>query len=147
MSRAFVKDDDDRPERPPARPVSDRPNRVTPAGLAQLRDALARARATGDERNVEYYEGRIASAEIVDARAGDPNVVAFGRTVVVRDVGGGASIRLRIVGEDEADPVRGAIAWISPYAQALLGRRIGDRAIVQRPAGAATVVVEAIERE
>ena len=140
MSRAFVKDDDDRPEQPPSRPVSDRSNYVTPAGLALLKDALTQSRATHDRRNVEYYVERIATAEVVDASADEPGVVAFGSTVVVREESG-ATIRLRIVGEDEADPAGGAIAWVSPYAQALLGRRSGDRVVVQRPAGPATVVI------
>ncbi len=148
MSRGFVKDDDDRPERPPARPVSDRPNYVTSHGLALLREAAERARADGDKRNAEYYEERVGSAEIVDPRsAGERGAVAFGRTVVGRDERSGTPIRLRIVGEDEADPAHGTISWISPYASALLGHRSGDRVVVQRPAGPAVVVIEAVEIE
>jgi transcription elongation GreA/GreB family factor len=142
VSRAFVKDDDDRPARPPARPVSDRPNYVTARGLGLLQTALAQARAAQDQRNVEYYEDRIATAEVVDPGTGEPGVVAFGASVVVREEGGGV-VRLRIVGEDEADPIHGTVAWISPYAQALLGRRVGERVVVARPSGPAAVVVEA----
>ena len=146
MSRAFVKDDDDRPEKPPPRPVGERPNYVTPGGLALLHAALARARAEADVRNVEYYEERIGSAEVVESKVGAPGVVAFGSTVVSREVGGrAAEVRLRIVGEDEADPKHGTISWISPYAQALLGHRVGDRVVVQRPTGPATVTIEAVE--
>lgn len=32
----------------------------------------------------------------------------------------------RIVGEDEADPSKGSISYVSPLARALLGKRIGD---------------------
>jgi transcription elongation GreA/GreB family factor len=32
----------------------------------------------------------------------------------------------RIVGEDEADPEAGLLAWTSPVARALLGATIGD---------------------
>ncbi len=145
MSRGFVKDDDDRPERPPPRPVSDRPNYVTSSGLALLNDALDRARASADKRNVEYYEERIASAQVVDPKSAEPGVVAFGRTVIGHEDAGGAKIRLRIVGEDEADPARGTISWISPYAEALIGHRAGDRVVVQRPAGPAVVVIDAVE--
>jgi transcription elongation factor GreB len=145
MSRAFVKDDDDRPERPIARPVdSERPNYVTPAGLKQLQEALAQARVEHDERNAEYLEARIASALLVDPSALPADEVAIGSTVVVHDERG-ATVRLHIVGEDEADPVHGTISWISPYAQALLGHHKGERVVVQRPAGPATVVIDAIE--
>ena len=147
MSRGFVKDDDDRPERPPSRPVSDRPNYVTAKGLALLHQALAHARESADRRNIDYFEGRIASAEIVDPHAAEPDVVAFGRTVVGHEERGGAKIRLRIAGEDEADPAHGTVSWISPYAEALLGHRPGDRVIVQRPAGPTAVIIDAVEIE
>ncbi len=38
----------------------------------------------------------------------------------------GAQRRFRIVGEDEAEPREGRIAWISPVARALMGKWIGD---------------------
>ena len=31
-----------------------------------------------------------------------------------------------IVGEDEADPTKGKLSYVSPLAQALLGKEIGD---------------------
>jgi len=144
VSRAFVKEGDDRPEPPIKRSLGDAPNYVTSRGLALLHEALARARERGDARNVEYFEGRIACAIPMDEPA-QPGVVAFGTTVVVCDEAGGR-LRLSIVGEDEADPARGALAWSSPFAQALLERRAGERVVVARPAGPAAYVVEAIER-
>jgi len=36
----------------------------------------------------------------------------------------------RIVGEDEADPAKGAVSYVSPLARALLGKEIGDTATV-----------------
>jgi transcription elongation factor GreB len=145
VSRAFVKDWEDRPERPPPRPVErERPNYVTPQGLERLREALTAARANGDERDANYFEERIESAQVVDPRSQPRDEVAFGSTVVVHDERGG-QVRLRIVGADEADPAHGTISWISPYAQALLGHHKGERVVVQRPAGPATVVIETIE--
>ena len=144
MSRAFVKDGDDRPERPPPRPVSDLPNRVTARGLELLEAALARARDAGDERNVAYFEERVGSAIVVASHEGKPGTIAFGSQIVVREPSGSV-VRLQIVGEDEADPVHGSIAWSSPYARALTGHRAGDRVVVQRPAGATTVYVQEVE--
>jgi NAD(P)-dependent dehydrogenase (short-subunit alcohol dehydrogenase family) len=44
MSRAFVKEQDvDNLEEVPERPISEHPNYVTEAGLAQIEDALAKA--------------------------------------------------------------------------------------------------------
>jgi len=32
----------------------------------------------------------------------------------------------RIVGEDEADPSRGTISFVSPLARAVIGKQLGD---------------------
>jgi len=40
-----------------------------------------------------------------------------------------------IVGEDEAEPDEGFISWISPLARALVGKKIHDAVIWERPAG------------
>jgi transcription elongation GreA/GreB family factor len=36
----------------------------------------------------------------------------------------------RIVGEDEANPAEGSVSYVSPLARALLGKGIGDTAVV-----------------
>jgi len=40
--------------------------------------------------------------------------------------GGAAGSTFRLVGEDEADAARGLLSWVSPLAQALIGRKVGD---------------------
>jgi transcription elongation factor GreB len=146
VSRAFVKDWEDRPEKPLPRVVdSDRPNYVTPEGFQRLHEALDEARGSGNLRDATYFEERIESAVIVDPRSQPLGEVAFGSTVIVHDERG-STVRLRIVGADEADPVHGTISWISPYAQALLGHHAGERVVVQRPAGPAAVVIETVEQ-
>jgi transcription elongation GreA/GreB family factor len=55
--------------------------------------------------------------------------VQFGRTVeIARD--DGRRQTFRIVGEDEADPARGSVSYVSPLARALLGKTVGDCADV-----------------
>ena len=41
----------------------------------------------------------------------------------------------RIVGQDEIEPSKGYISWISPLARALLGKQPGDIVKVQTPGG------------
>jgi len=49
----------------------------------------------------------------------------FGCTVtILRD--DGRQQPYRIVGEDEADPPRGTISYVSPVARALIGKKIGE---------------------
>jgi transcription elongation factor GreB len=144
VSRAFVKEDDDRPERPlPRTAGSQRPNYVTPQGLALLHAALERAQASDDVRDADYLRSRIESAQPIDPHSQPPDAVAFGASVTLRQ-SNGKTITLRIVGEDEADPAAGSISWTSPYAEALVGHRLGDRVAVQRPAGTMVVTVESI---
>lgn len=161
MSRAFVKepDGDQAADAGPERPISPHPNYVTPAGLAQLEAALAAAEAErrdlqgGDdalalqrvERDRRYYAERVKSAILV--RPGDQPAdrVAFGATMEVADAAGeDEPMRVRIVGEDEADAASGAISWVSPLARALIGAQVGDVVTWRRPAGDRAMEVLAI---
>jgi len=120
MSRAFVKDAEYLEELP-ERPVSEHPNDVTEAGLAQIEhavqaasEAYAKAQASADRaalaaagRDLRYWTARRATARVVPAPA-DPSEVRFGTAVtIMRD--DGREQTFRIVGEDEADPAQGSL--------------------------------------
>ncbi|MCO6050281.1 transcription elongation factor GreA [Mesorhizobium sp. RP14(2022)] len=126
----------------PARPISDRINLVTEAGLRMLHDELARAQealdaanliddvnekrrqAAGPMRDVRYYAERIRTAQLQHLPA-SYDVVAFGHTITfARD--DGRTQTFRIVGEDEANPSHGSISHGSPVALALIGKAVGD---------------------
>jgi transcription elongation factor GreB len=53
--------------------------------------------------------------------------------------------RFAIVGEDEADPARGKISWVSPLARSLAGASMGDSVTWKRPAGDKTLEITKIE--
>jgi transcription elongation GreA/GreB family factor len=137
MSRAFVKETD-AVETLPERPVSEHPNYVTARGLALIEDALARAekdyaaaQAAADRdalaasgRDLHYWQQRRASAELIPPPP-DTATVHFGSTVTIeRD--DGRRQAWQIVGEDEADPAKGTLSYVSPVAKALAGRKVGD---------------------
>jgi transcription elongation GreA/GreB family factor len=144
MSVAFTKEQDSEATAAdlPDRPVSPHPNLVTSLGLAQLDAALAQARAAyaaaqaGGEvaadrtamaratRDLRYYGARRASAQLVEPRPGGGKVVFGGSVGIERE--DGRRQTFRIVGEDEADPARGALSYISPLAQAVLGKAVGE---------------------
>jgi transcription elongation GreA/GreB family factor len=139
LSRAFVKESDgEAGAELPELAVSPHRNLVTPEGLAlmeatlaRLESGLAAARAAGDregvaraERDLRYWRQRRVSAELVP-REECPGVVRFGCTVDL-EASNGVRIRFRIVGEDEADPGRGLLSWVSPLAGELLGCHVGD---------------------
>ena len=130
----------------PDRAVSPHPNLVTTSGLNALNQAMAEARAAYDAarqiedvnerrrvaapalREMNYFAERVRSAQVVlPSRSLD--VVAFGsRVSFKRD--DGRRQDFRIVGEDEADPRKGSISYVSPVARALIGKAAGDVAVV-----------------
>ena len=71
-----------------------------------------------------FLEARRGSAQLI-VSSGPEDQVLFGRTVTV-DREDGRRQTFRIVGEDEADPAKGAISYVSPLAKAVLGRTVGD---------------------
>ena len=148
MSVAFTKEQDSESAAAdlPDRPISPHPNLVTPQGLAQLEAALAAARAAyaaaqaaggvdSDRtamaratRALRYYGARRASAQLLEP-SGETGKVQFGASVTFERENGRRQ-SYRIVGEDEADPAKGAVSYLSPLAQALLGKDVGDVAEV-----------------
>jgi transcription elongation factor GreB len=131
MSRAFVKEDVDPPERSGRkRSASGLPpgatNYITARGAKRLRDELQKLRAAnaGSERIIEL-ERILASVHVVDPPDAPSNSVAFGATVTVQDKKG-ATETLTIVGVDELNFERDAVSWISPLGKALLAADMGD---------------------
>lgn len=152
MSRAFVKepDGDAVEDNLPERQMSGHPNYVTPRGLVLLRDEQrrlehARAALADDEslaakqtrkeieRDLRYFNARVASAQLVE-RGLVHTEVGIGSAVEVMDEQGIVT-RYGIAGEDEADVAQGLVSWVSPLACALLGGRCGEVVIWQRPDG------------
>ena len=139
MSRAFVR------EAEGGEAFEDLPDRtlsphhlVTPAGLAQmdatietLQARLAEAQSTEDKaevarisRDLRYWSARRVSAEVVPPAA-DASHVRFGAQVTIEREDGRQQT-YRVVGEDEADPAQGRLSYVSPLAQALMGKEVGD---------------------
>ena len=116
-------------------------------------EAIATAREHGDlKENAEYHaareqqsfiegriqeiDGKLSNAEIIDVtklNAGDR--VVFGATVDLCNEETGDEITYQIVGEDEADIKAKLISVASPIARALIGKSVGDIAVVITPSG------------
>jgi transcription elongation factor GreB len=77
---------------------------------------------------------RIGSAVVLEAPPRPPDEVRFGAEVEVRGEDGQVR-RYRIVGVDEADARQGRVAFVSPMARALLGRRVGESVALPTPRG------------
>jgi transcription elongation factor GreA len=112
---------------------------------------IAEARSHGDlSENAEYHaarerqsflEGRIqelqaklARAEIIDTSKVNQSKVVFGARVKVVDVEAEEEYVFHLVGSEEADVKSGKISVTSPVGRALIGKEVGDVAIVKAPA-------------
>ena len=161
MSRAFVKEQDSgQAEELGELPLSPHPNYVTPRGLELLRARQAAAQqrlaALGREafgaelerarleRELRWLAARIGAALPITPAAQPRERVAFGAEVELRNGDSGETYRYRIVGEDEAEPERGLVSWVSPLAKALSGAQAGDVVTWHRPAGDVEIEVQAI---
>ncbi len=114
--------------------------------------AIEIARAHGDlSENADYdaakneqgmIEARIkelvvktALAEVIDPGKLSGDRVVFGATVTVEDANNGEESTYMIVGEDESDIKAGLISITAPVARALIGKFVGDSAVVRTPRG------------
>lgn len=95
------------------------------------------------DRRVHFLTTRLDHIEVIDPSQVVSDVVQFGATITIVDEEGKKST-YQIVGADEIDTAGGRISWMSPMAKALLGKRVGDTAIVKRPAGEREVEILAI---
>ena len=147
MSRAFVKEDVDHPERSGRkRSASGLPpgaiNYITARGAKRLRDELQKlSAAKANSERVGKLEQILASVHIVDPPDPESNSVAFGATVTVKDKQG-RSETYTVVGVDELDLEPDAVSWISPIGKALLAADIGDWITLEHGRTAKIVKIE-----
>lgn len=135
MSVAFRRDGDEEHLEPTFElPIPPGPNLVTERGLAQIRakgaELEARLPHLVDEaeikaarRELRYWITRAASAQLVEPA--DGSCVAFGTTVTFRLAG--KTREITIVGDDEADPAAGLLAFSAPLCRAMMGSEPGEK--------------------
>lgn len=115
--------------------------------------AIAEAREHGDlKENAEYHaareqqgfcegrvqdiEAKLSNVQVIDIKSIPPTgKVLFGTTVKLINVETEEEIRYKIVGEDEANIRANKISVGSPIARALIGKEVGDVAVVHAPGG------------
>lgn len=117
--------------------------------------AVAEARDKGDlSENAEYDAAReaqallevrisklkdiIANARLVDESLIDLSKVSILTTVKIKNIKNGATMKYTLVAESEADLKAGKISVDSPIGKGLLGKKVGETAEVQVPAGKVT---------
>lgn len=97
------------------------------------------------DRRIRFLTKRLDIAEVVDPAAREAtDQVFFGATVTyLRN--GEQQETIRIVGIDEADPLRGRISWISPMAKAIIKAREGDTVSLRTPTGVDNIEIVTVD--
>ncbi|MBI3462580.1 MAG: transcription elongation factor GreA [Planctomycetes bacterium] len=120
--------------------------------MPRIAAEIGRTRAFGDlNENAEFHAAveaqgllearirdlrdRLARAAIVDPSKMPRDRVVFGATVRVKDLDLDEEETFVLVGAGEEDYDRGRILVTSPLAQGLVGKKAGDVAEIQAPAG------------
>lgn len=86
------------------------------------------------DRRIRFLNKRIDCAVIVDLKNISRDRVQFGSIVEIENEEG-VTKKIQIVGVDEIDTSQGKISWRSPLGSALIGKTLGDEAIVKTPQG------------
>ena len=168
MSRAFVNEDaaTELPLVPARAPLPEGvPNYVTPRGMGLLRAEQTeldaeRARLVADEPEGAERQHRLAvldqrlsdlslrvrSAKMIRAQPNPGDVVRFGACVTLHGADG-ETRRYRLVGVDEADAADGRIAFTSPLARAVVGKRVGETVPFQSGRGEEMLTIVSVEYE
>ncbi|MHA8100375.1 transcription elongation factor GreA [Aquirufa nivalisilvae] len=121
-------------------------------GRSDMAKQIAEARDKGDlSENAEYdaakdaqgllelkiskMEEIVANARVLDESTIDLSKVSIYSIVQIKNTKSGAVVTYTIVSEEEADLRAGKISASSPFGKGLLGKKVGDLAEIQAPAG------------
>ncbi|WP_309089752.1 transcription elongation factor GreA [Domibacillus sp.] len=97
------------------------------------------------EGRIGTIETMIRNAKIIEDSEMKADEVSLGRTVTFIELPDGEEESYTIVGSAEADPFEGKISNDSPIAKSMIGKRVGDKVIVQTPAGEMNVKIVSID--
>lgn len=125
----------------------------------KLVDRLSNARSQGDLSENSDYQSAKEELEFLDGRIDElsevvKTAVVFGAGNSNGGVGVGTKVTVKvngkettfhIVGEWEADPMNKKISESSPLGVALVGKKVGENAEVEAPAGKVLYQILAIE--
>ena len=95
----------------------------------------ARERQGMLEARITYINSRMPLFDVLDLDTLSGDRAIFGATVVVEDLETDETRRFLLLGPDDADHKNGSISVMSPMGKAILGKEVGDEAIVDAPRG------------
>lgn len=139
-------------------------NEMVNVELPRIIDAISEAAAQGDRsENYEYHAAKRAQRQllgrirykqrvlqfsrVLDSSNLDPNVVGLFRKVEITNMANNAKMSYTIVSPHEANLAEHKLSIQSPIAKALNGKKVGEIAEAQVPAGIVRLRIESITLE
>jgi transcription elongation factor GreA len=121
-------------------------------GRADMAKQIAEARDKGDlSENAEYdaakdaqgllelkiskLEEVVSNARVLDESNIDTSKVSILSKVKIKNTKNGATLTYSLVSEEEADLKASRISVKSPLGKGLLGKKVGEKAMIEAPAG------------
>ena len=143
--------------------LKDELNNLKDVERPKASNAIAEARDKGDlSENAEYdaakeaqgmlemqiakLENTLANARIINESELDTSKVLVLSTVEVKNKANGAQMKYTLVAQSEADLKSGKISVDSPIGKGLLGKKVGDIAIITVPNGSIELEIVSIAR-
>ena len=87
------------------------------------------------EARIADIEAIIKNHVIISEEEIDSNVVSIGVTVEIKEEKSKTTSTFSIVSSAESDPFSGHISDESPVGKALIGKKAGEKVVVETPAG------------
>ena len=132
--------------------LKDELNELRTKGRADMARQIAEARDKGDlSENAEYdaakdaqgllelkiskLEEVVSNARVIDESNIDTSKVSILSKVKIKNKKNGMEVTYTIVSEEEANLKEGKISVKSPIGKGLLGKKVGENAQVEAPAG------------
>jgi transcription elongation factor GreA len=96
--------------------------------MAKQRQEFVRAR-------LSQLTKRVSDLSMINMNNIPRDRAALGSTVLIFDATKGEEIEYKLVTSEESDVTKGLISTSSPIGRAMMGKKVGDTAIVVTPAG------------
>lgn len=140
----------------------ERLNYLKGTGRQEVAKKIAEARSYGDlSENSEYdiareeqasveaeifeLENKLKAVEIIDNKKINTNKVSIGCRVNITNMKTNQTVEYKIVGDTDSDPLNGLISNASPIGAGLIGKKVGEIALIKTPAGMAQYKINKIK--
>jgi len=91
---------------------------------------------------IKELENLLKTAEVVDSREKN-DCIGIGSTIVIEM--NGTEKEYKLVGSEESDPSQGLISYQSPFGEALLDKKTGEKVEIQTPKGTIKAIIKQIQ--